>query len=47
MVLFTTSRVEVWIEQVSTGVGRYYRLEGAQPASGELDGLFDRIGLLP
>jgi len=43
----TTSRVEVWIEQVATGVLRYYRLEGASPGVDELPGLFDRTGFLP
>lgn len=44
---FTTSRVEVWIEQVSTGLGRYYRLPGAMPGSQSLDGRFDRQGFPP
>jgi len=43
----TTSRVEVWIEQVATGKLRYYRLEGASPGVDELPGLFDRTGFLP
>jgi len=43
----TTSRVEVWIEQVATGVLRYYLLEGASPGVDELPGLFDRTGFLP
>jgi hypothetical protein len=47
VVRFTTSTVEVWIEQVSTGVGRYYRLEGASPGSEELTGFFDRTGFSP
>jgi hypothetical protein len=47
VVRFTTSTVEVWIEQVSTGVGRYYRLEGASPGSEELTGFFDRTGFPP
>lgn len=47
LVRFTTSTVEVWIEQVSTGIGRYYRLEGAAPGSDTLDGRFDRTGFPP
>jgi len=44
LVKFTTSRVAVWIEQVSTGTVRYYVLEGASPGSSDLPGLFDREG---
>lgn len=47
IVKLTTSEVEVWIEQVSTGETRYYRLEGAAPGTDELTGLFDRTGFLP
>jgi hypothetical protein len=47
LVKFSTSTVEVWIEQVSSGVRRYYRLEGASPGRDELPGLFDRTGFLP
>ena len=43
----TTSTVEVWIEQVSTGQVNYYRLEGASPDSTDLSGLFDREGFTP
>lgn len=46
IVRFTTSPVEVWIEQMSTGVLRYYRLEGVSPDSSELSGLVDRQGFL-
>ena len=47
LVKFTTSTVEVWIEQLATGLVRYYRLEGASPGSSELPGLFDRDGFPP
>ena len=47
LVKFSTSTVEVWIEQLSTGVLRYYRLEGAAPGIDALPGLFDRTGFLP
>jgi ELWxxDGT repeat protein len=47
LVKFTTSEVEVWIRQTSTGTVRYYRLEGARPGFDELPGLFDREGFTP
>lgn len=43
----STSRFDVWIEQLSTGVVKHYVLEGAAPGSSELPGLFDREGFLP
>jgi hypothetical protein len=47
LVKFTTSAVEVWIEQVGTGRQRHYRLEGASPGNDALNGLFDRTAFLP
>lgn len=47
LVKFTTSEVEVWIRQISTGTVRYYRLEGARPGFDELPGLLDREGFTP
>jgi len=47
IVKLTTSRVEVWIEQVATGEVRYYLLEGASRGDDRLPGLFDRHGFLP
>jgi len=47
LVKFTTSRVQIWIEQVSTGMVQYYELEGAAPGSSDLPGLFDRMGFQP
>jgi len=47
MVKFTTSQVEVWIEQISTGQRQYYLLDGASPGFDELPGLFDREGFSP
>lgn len=47
LVKFTTSRVEVWIEQLSTGQINYYELAGATPDSSELPGFFDRTGFHP
>jgi hypothetical protein len=40
----TPSRVEVWIEQVSTGIVRYYLLEELPRDAAELPGLIDRRG---
>jgi hypothetical protein len=47
LVKFTTSKVEVWIEQVATGEVEYYVLEEARPGFDELPGLFDREGFPP
>lgn len=47
LVKFTTSKVEVWIEQSATDEIRYYVLRGAAPSFDELPGLFDRKGFLP
>ncbi|MGD2115510.1 MAG: PQQ-dependent sugar dehydrogenase [Acidobacteriota bacterium] len=47
LVRFTTSTVEVWIEQLATGETRHYLLAGAVPGSSELEGLFDRDGFEP
>jgi len=47
IVRFTTSTVEVWIEQTATGVLRYYRLDDAEPGSSTLVGGFDRMGFMP
>lgn len=47
LVKFSTSPIEVWIEQLSTGERRYYRLAGASPGVDELPGLFDRTGFSP
>ncbi len=47
IVKFSTSQVEVWIEQVSTGATRYYELDAASPGVDTLPGLFDRAGFTP
>lgn len=47
LVKFSTSEIEIWIEQLSSGAVRYYRLPGATPGSSDLPGLFDRMGFLP
>jgi photosystem II stability/assembly factor-like uncharacterized protein len=47
LVKFSTSRIEVWVQQLGTGELRYYELRGASPGFDELPGLFDRFGFLP
>ncbi len=47
LVKFSTSEIEVWIEQLETGRLRYYDLAGASPGVDALPGLFDRFGFLP
>jgi len=47
LVKFTTSQVDVWIRQLSTGEEKHYTLSGAAPGIDELPGLFDRDGFDP
>jgi hypothetical protein len=47
IVRFTPSRVEVDIQQISTGVQKTYVLPAVPPESDELPGLQDRTGFLP
>ncbi len=47
VVKFSTSQIEVWIEQLSTGLVNYYVLDGATPGSSDLTGFFDRFGFGP
>lgn len=47
LVKFSTSPVEVRIDQLATGVVRTYSLAGATPGSDTLPGLFDREGFAP
>lgn len=47
IVRFTPSRVEVDIQQISTGIVKTYILEAVPPDSQELTGLQDRQGFLP
>jgi len=47
VIKFTTGRVEVWIEQISTGKLEYYDLAGANPDFDRLPGIFDREGFVP
>jgi ELWxxDGT repeat protein len=47
MVKLTTSTLEVWVEQISTGETNHYRIEGAAPGKDDLTGFFDRVGFAP
>lgn len=47
IVRFTPSRVEVDVQQISTGVTKTYVLPAIPPDSDELTGLQDRTGFLP
>ena len=47
LVKFTTSQVDIWIRQLSTGEEQHYTLDGAAPGVDELPGLFDRDGFEP
>jgi hypothetical protein len=47
LVKLTTSQVEVWLEQTSTGDVQFYLLPGASPGNDVLHGLFDRDGFRP
>lgn len=47
LVRFTPSRVEVEIQQISTGIIKVYALEAVPPDSQDLTGLQDRQGFLP
>jgi hypothetical protein len=47
IVRLTSSRVEVTIQQISTGIAKTYVLNAASPDADELNGLQDRTGFLP
>ena len=47
IVRFTPSRVEVDVQQISTGITKTYVLPAVPPESDELSGLQDRTGFLP
>jgi len=47
LVRFSTSRIEVWIEQRATGLMQHYVLDAATPGSDDLSGQFDRDGFPP
>ncbi len=47
LVKFSTSQIEAWIEQLSSGQLNYYELDPATPGSDSLAGFFDRTGFEP
>ncbi len=47
VVKLSTSQVEVWLEQTSSGKVQYYLLPGASPGTDQLPGMFDRNGFEP
>ena len=49
LVKFSTSRIEVWIEQMATGERQYYDLSAVAPGDQilTLDGLADKLGFEP
>lgn len=47
IVKFNTTKTEVWIEQISTGVTKYYLLPPLPTDSGELPGVVDKDGFVP
>ncbi len=47
LVKFSTSQIEAWIQQLSTGQINYYELDPATPGSSDLTGFFDRYGFGP
>ena len=49
LVKFSTSRIEVWIEQTGSSVVRYYELPAVTPGEQRLslDGLADKLGFDP
>ena len=49
LVKFSTSRIEVWIEQTGSGAVRYYELPAVTPGEQllDLDGLADKLGFDP
>ena len=49
IVKFSTSQIEIWIEQTATGAVRYYELAAVAPGADllRLDGLADKLGFSP
>ena len=47
LVRFSTSAIEVTIEQLATGAVKQYRLEAVPPGGSTLTGLVDRNGFAP
>ena len=47
LVKFSTSQIEAWVEQLSSGQLNYYELDPVTPGSSDLTGFFDRTGFEP
>jgi hypothetical protein len=47
VIKFSTSRVEAWIRQISSGEVIYFDLDGLGPGDEELDGRVERQGFVP
>ena len=49
LVKFSTSQIEIWIEQLSTSAVRYYKLDAVAPGQQflSLEGLADKLGFSP
>ncbi len=47
LVKFSTSQIDVWVRQLSSGVEKHYTLRAAAFGVDELPGLFDRMGFDP
>jgi len=47
IVKFNTTKTEVWIQQITTGVTKYYLLQMLPTDSGILPGVVDKMGFLP
>jgi hypothetical protein len=47
IIKFNTTKTEVWIEQISTGIVKYYLLPNLGPESDTLPGIVDKNGFVP
>jgi hypothetical protein len=47
IIKFNTTKTEVWIEQISTGIVKYYLLPNLGPDSETLPGIVDKDGFVP
>ena len=47
IIKFNTTKAEVWIEQISTGIIKYYLLPNLGPESETLPGIVDKDGFVP
>lgn len=44
VIKFNTTKTEVWVQQIRTGLTRYYSLPALDPAGSTLPGLIDKVG---